>query len=183
MKVLILYASLKGSTADTARHIQKFLRQDGIKADCVDAKLFSDNLNPYQAIIIGAPIYKGMWLPELNECVKRNSAFFADKPVWIFSPCVRVLEPDGLAYAQENYIPQRLIKRMNVQSVEFFAGKLMQNQISHDELVTLSQRYDGNQLAHLSGDHRDWSEMDAWLETILAKLLETSPASLHVHGN
>lgn len=171
MKTLILYASQKGSTAETARYIQNFLRHEGIKTDCADAKLFNDNLHPYHAVIIGAPIYKSMWLPELNDCIKRNSAFFGDKPVWVFSPCVRVLEPNGLIYAKENYIPERLIKRMNVQDVHFVAGKLMQNQITHADLVTLSERYDGNQLAQLSGDHRDWPEMDAWLDTIVGQLL------------
>ena len=159
MKILILYASQKGSTADTAQYRRKLFRSENIKADCADAKDCQLDLSAYQAFIIGAPMHKSMWLPELNDFIKRNTAAFGDKPVWVFSPCVRILEPKGLIYARENYIPKRLISRLNIQEVKFFAGKLMQNEISHADIITLSERYDGNQLQALSGDHRDWPEI------------------------
>lgn len=170
MKVVVLYASQKGSTAEIATHITSRLALYTILADAIDVAVNKTLDEKYDAGILLTPIYKSMWLPAMTRFVKNADTQLANMPIRCLFPCIRVLEENGIEYAHDNYLPHTLLSRLNVQEVRFIAGKLLNSQLTHEDRVTLFERYDGKQLTKISGDYRDWDEIDTWLHQVATRL-------------
>jgi menaquinone-dependent protoporphyrinogen oxidase len=166
-KVLILYASQKGSTAEVAKFLAETLKQAGHQAVVENVEHFTGDIHAYDAIILGSGIYKGLWLHPLITTVNRLKSQFGLKPVWGFALCIRVLEPAGEDYARQFYLPKNLLNNLNLQEYHFFAGKLQNLSISDKN--TLHERYDGEYAQH-EGDYRNWDEIRAWGRRIATKL-------------
>lgn len=168
MKVLVLYASKRGSNQEVAEFIQQVLEDHDVDAHLANANGFSEDIGDYDALLIGSPMYKGLWLHEMIHTMRRLLPQLAEKPVWGWSICVRVLEPNGEAYARLNYLPTDIISKLNLQEYQFFAGKL--EDISAADRNTLDERYDGHFLYEHFGDHRNWEQIRAWVEKIATDL-------------
>ena len=172
-KILILYASQKGSTAEVAARLGEQLQAANHEIRIANALGYEGDIHRYNAVILGSGIYKGMWLHSMLNTVNRLMPQFQQKPVWGFSLCVRVLEPAGEDYARQYYLPSNILKKLNLQDYHFFAGRLAN--LSMSEKATLAERYDGwNYQAH-EGDHRDWNEINEWGKSIAHQLsMETA---------
>jgi menaquinone-dependent protoporphyrinogen oxidase len=172
-KILILCASQKGSTAEVAEQLAQQLQEANHEVRLANALGYEGDIHRYDAVILGTPIYKGMWLHSMLNTVNRLMPQFQQKPVWGFSLCVRVLEPDGEAYARQYYLPNNLLSKLNLQDYQFFAGRLTNLSIS--EKSTLAERYDGLFYNHHEGDHRNWNKISEWGKQILHQLsMETA---------
>jgi menaquinone-dependent protoporphyrinogen oxidase len=167
-KILILYASQKGSTAEVAQALAAILQGEGHEASLANAEGYREAIHAYDALILGTGIYKGMWLHSLLGLTTRLLPQFQQKPVWGFALCVRVLEPAGEDYARQFYLPYNLLDKLNLQEYRFFAGRLTNLTIS--EKRTLAERYDGHYHHEHEGDNRDWDEIRAWGKRIARKL-------------
>lgn len=160
--VLIAYATKHGSTAEVAQFMGEVLRERDLAVTVAAAETVED-VAGYDAVLVGSPIYGGMWLTEISQFLERFADALAQKPTYFWMTCIRVLEPDGLEHAQREYVYQPLMKRIGVREVGVFAGKLKLDEINWDDRWTLAARYDGKELPGArSDDFRDWNAIRAW---------------------
>ena len=164
-KVLVTYATAAGSTAGVAARIAQVLRDAGLHVTLQRADEALD-VDGFDAVVLGSPVYNQRWLPEIDELVRRAGAALARRPVWLFSVATfgdgrRVLgrlmrrEPRNIAAIQETVRPREY---------RVFAGVIKRSQ--WPRLSRLLFHAFGGRL----GDHRDWPAIDAWARTIAAAL-------------
>lgn len=84
MRVLVIYASSRGGTADLARMVAEELVARGIDADVGDAGEV-DSVSGYDAVIIGGALYHGRWHTDASWFVERNLTDLRETLVWFFS--------------------------------------------------------------------------------------------------
>lgn len=84
MHVLIAYASRHGSTAGIAERIAVRLTEAGTTADLRPVSEVED-LDAYDAFVIGSAAYMLHWLKDATTFVKRHRDVLAARPLWLFS--------------------------------------------------------------------------------------------------
>lgn len=171
MRVLIVYASVHGSTAEVARFIVDALQAGGIAADAAAANP-APPVEGYAAVILGSAVHNGLWLPDMAAFVRRSQATLSNRPVYLWLNCMRAIERDGYAYVSNNYLPNLRSNALAFRKIGIFAGKVDMSTINQDEAWTLTFNYDGaSDPFALAGDHRDWNSIRAWTEQVADDLL------------
>jgi menaquinone-dependent protoporphyrinogen oxidase len=174
MRILAVYASAHGSTAEVGRYIAGVLQARGIETTATAAGLASP-VKGYDAYILGSAVHNGSWLPEMATFVRRSRRILSDKPVYLWLTCLRAIEPGGYAYVTNNYLPNVLSRALSFRRIGIFAGKVDMTTIDHEEAWMLTFRYDGGKDPFtLVGDHRDWNAIRAWAEQIADDLVPGS---------
>jgi menaquinone-dependent protoporphyrinogen oxidase len=170
MRVLTVYASAHGSTAEVARFIADLWRKRGIETDVAGVGT-GPSFAGYDACVLGSAIHNGLWLPEMATFVRHSRELLARKPVYLWLNCLRAIEPEGYAYVTNNYLPNILGRDLSFRKIGVFAGKIDLAAINDDERWTLTFRYDGREnLDRLAGDYRDWEKIRDWAEQAAADL-------------
>ncbi len=84
MRILIATASKHGSTDEIGRAIAGALTGEG-----VDARIMApdevDDLDGFDAVVLGSAIYAGRWMKSMRELTDRLAGELAQRPVWLFS--------------------------------------------------------------------------------------------------
>jgi menaquinone-dependent protoporphyrinogen oxidase len=174
MRILAVYASAHGSTAEVGRYIADVLQACGIEAAATAAES-AWPVEGYDAYILGSAVHNGSWLPEMATFVRRSRRVLSAKPVYLWLTCLRAIEPGGYAYVTNNYLPNLLSRTLAFRRIGIFAGKIDMTTINQDEAWTLAFRYDGSRDPFtLGGDHRDWNAIRAWSEQIADDLVPGS---------
>jgi menaquinone-dependent protoporphyrinogen IX oxidase len=107
--------------------------------------------------------------------MKAQHAALAQKPLFAWITCIRVLEPDGFHHVLAHYVPQDLHEFPLLQNIGIFAGKIDPTEITDKERWTLYLRYDGAEMmSRLKGDFREWSKIRAWTHHAAHTLLNLS---------
>lgn len=173
MKLLLTYASRKGSTKETVEKIGDHLTGKGFEITVVDCDEVQD-ISTYDGVIIGTGIYKGMWLPAAETFLRRFADKLQSTPVAAFMLCIRILEPDGYEHVMHEYMPSHLLSKVNLISQEAFAGKLKASDIEWHERWTLAIRYDGDVDPNQSfdEDYRKWDKIYRWVDGVADKFHE-----------
>lgn len=170
MNVLVAYASHHGSTAEVAEFISRALEERGLKVTfaSVDSVRI---VSPYDVIILGTAIHAGTWLPEMTDFVMRFQDVLAERPIYLWMSCIRVLEPHGYQHVLEYYMVNDLLDKLNIRDTAVFAGKLDLQTVDWNERWTLAARYDGDTWpSSFDGDFRDWEKIRLWSEKIAASI-------------
>lgn len=166
MRILSVYASAHGSTAEVARFIAGVWKGRSIDPAVADVGSI-EALAGYDAYALGSAVHSGLWLPEMANFARRSRAVLSGKPVFLWLTCLRATEPGGYAYVTNNYLPNILSSTLSFRQIGIFAGKIDMATINQEEAWTLSFRYDGSRHAStLAGDHRDWNAIRAWAEQV-----------------
>ena len=179
MNVLLLYATRGNSTAEVAQHIANILKAADIHITLANAEVYdmTADSNTYDAFVVGTGIYTGMWNKSLLEKLRQVRHTFKGVPMWGFGMCIRVLEADGEAYAQRNYMPDFITLEFNLQEFKFFAGKFILSDINMEDRWTLAIRYDGEvPPENYNKDYRDWDAIRVWANKVASsiKTLDTN---------
>jgi menaquinone-dependent protoporphyrinogen oxidase len=82
--VLIAYDSKHGSTAMVVRQIADVLCACGDRVDISRARTV-DDLSPYDAVVVGSPIYWAKFLPGTQIFLKQHEQTLASMPVAVFA--------------------------------------------------------------------------------------------------
>lgn len=166
-RVLVCYATRYGSTADIAREIGEELKNSGFLVD-VNNILEIEDIGPYDAIVIGSPLYMGKWLVEARDFVQRFKHLLNQRTVFVFTAgySLKDLVRENIKSAEEALDTIRL--DINPSDAAFFAGMVNPDIMSvQDAAITRMGRVD-------AGDFRDWSKIREWA-TKLAEELRSHP--------
>jgi len=164
-KILVAYASRAGSTAGVAEAIGQTLAESGAPVDVRPIKDVQD-LAPYQAVVAGSAIQGGQWLPEAMQFMQTHQATLARKPFAAFLVCMTLSMRSAEKYRPHVATwldPVRAL--VNPVSTGLFAGALDISKVPSfaDRLKFRLSVLFG---VWSEGDHRDWSAIRAWAESI-----------------
>lgn len=160
-KILVVYGSKRGSTAEIAEKIGVTIRQKGLQVDVLDAGTVSD-LTLYSTVILGSSVYIGCWHKKVVHFLKKNIESLEKLPVWIF-----ICGPTGPGNPIERldgwFCPkslQPIIERIHPRGITCFGGKLV--------LKTLNpfEKWIINKVNAPEGDFRDWQAVASWADAI-----------------
>ncbi len=120
-RVLVAYASKRGSTAEIAEAIRDELDAQGLAVDCVPA---SDvrSVADYDAVVVGSAVYMKRWRRDAGRLLRRHSRELAARPLWIFSSGPVGKDPD---YSWSE--PRRIVEtaeRLGARGHVVFGGRL-----------------------------------------------------------
>jgi len=161
-RILVAYASKKGSTTEIAQAIAKELQAAGHTSDAVE---IAKGASPtgYDAVVIGGPMYMGK-IEGMGKFVKRHSAELARVPVAGFVVCLAAAakDPEGMVWAEKALHaaldPLRPVAEM------VFAGRLDPSKLSW------LQKWMTEKAKSPVGDFRDWTAIAAWARELPGKM-------------
>jgi menaquinone-dependent protoporphyrinogen oxidase len=157
-RILIAYASRYGSTEGIAREVARTLVETGCEAVVHRADRVH-RVEPFDAVIVGAPTYFRRWLPEAEAFLRRHAYELLERPVALFSVGLPMLEQTAAHRAEAlTYLQPGLTDVPNVQpvSVGAFQGALKRRDHPWPMRMLLTA------LSAPDGDYRDWPEIRAW---------------------
>ena len=169
-KILIAYASQFGTTGEVAKAIGEVLCQKGNRVDTRWIKNVQD-LNNYDAVIIGSAIQYDKWMPQATEFVIENQNILSKLPVAYFFTCLTLskktkkTEQKAKAYSDKIY---SLVPQVKPVSVGRFAGVLDYSKMSFFTSIILKIML--SILGVSEGDYRDWDAIQSWANRLSLKL-------------
>ncbi len=169
MKVLVAYASKGGSTKEIAEFIGKNLSDSNIGTEVREVSSV-ENIENYDAFIIGSAVYYFHWLKEARKFVFRNRSILASKPVWVFSsgPTGRSETDKKGRNLREVSAPKEMNdirESINPQDHHIFFGALFSDRIKGAAGMFSRWIPESEQ-----GDFRNWNEIEAWTKGIASIL-------------
>ena len=158
-RILVAYATDKGSTWGVAGAIAEQLAASGV---AVDVRRVGDvgSLSPYRAVVIGSAIHGGKWLPEALDFVRANQSELRELPTACFFVCtMAATEMNKKKHVVSTYLEpvRQLIKPV---AEGEFAGAVLYKDYS---LLWRIAMWVFLKFVRLpEGDLRDWAAIRAW---------------------
>jgi menaquinone-dependent protoporphyrinogen oxidase len=162
-RILVAYASRKGSTAGIAQAIGKELTIEGYTVDVTEMKSVT-SLAGYNAVVIGAPVYTGKVTGDVAAFVSPNKDELSRVPVAGFVTGIAPVYPktgDVKGFTDQLVTALSPVRPV---AVTMFAGTLDAGKMNLVErsLTTL--------MKVPTGDFRDWDAIAAWAKTLAGKM-------------
>ena len=160
MRVLAAVASRHGGTREIGSVIADAMRAGGhdvAEIDPADVVL----IDPYAAVVFGAAIYNGRWLPEARELAQRTATALSHRPVRLFSSGLSSVLPSGVNFPTET---RDLSERIAARGHKQFAGRLDRSVLSFAERTIIAAARGRD------GDSRDLDAVRAWGVEIAGEL-------------
>lgn len=175
-RILVVYATCVGSTAEIAEFIGNRLRDAGCE---VDVRSVAENPHPrdYRAIVIGSAVRFQSWLPAAEDYAVRHADELAYRPVWMFSVGLVPSLQGPIGSRLGAVVPARIATLQDLimpSGYRAFAGVFERG----DKVLTTRVVYyaiGGRRY----GDLRDWSAIAAWASCIAAQLHTTDSPEGH----
>lgn len=122
-RVLVAYTTNAGSTEEVAQAVAEELRRGGLaQVDVLPAAQVT-SLDPYQAVVVGAPMIFG-WHRAAARFVKRHRAALAGRPVAYFCTLLRLTGQPGSRPPEAAGLPAALFVDPNLPTPPERAGRL-----------------------------------------------------------
>lgn len=163
-RILIAYASKYGSTAGVADAMGKELCGRELSADVLQIGNVK-NLASYQAVALGSAIYRGRWMPEAVDFLKKNREALRRIPVAYFLVCMTLARPSEKDHAEAlSYLDPVLkaVPEIRPVAIGAFAGAVDYGNLSWVTQEVLRSK------GTPEGDFRDWDAIRAWARERLA---------------
>lgn len=162
-QVLVTYSSRQGASAEVAAAVAETLQVVGhstIHCAMSDVK----QIDSYESLVVGAPIYSACWLPEATTWVKQHQRVLQARKVACFVLAIRLRDSsDELRAAVLDAIEtERVI--MRPLSIGLFAGRI--DYAALDPITRLAAQSKGLP----EGDFRDWAAIRTWAESLAGLL-------------
>jgi menaquinone-dependent protoporphyrinogen oxidase len=166
-KILVAYATKYGSTQEVAENVATRLRAHELEVDLQPAR-YAGTLSPYQAVVLGAPLYIGRWHKDAQRFLSQHQQALIRLPVALFTlGPTRIEEEDWQGVRAQ--IDQELAKVSWLKPVmmELFGGR-------YDPLKL---RFPDSLLAKLpasplyqapASDLRDWNAIQFWADSLVS---------------
>jgi menaquinone-dependent protoporphyrinogen oxidase len=171
MKVLVAYASKRGSTEEIAAAVAETLRDSGLEVECAESGDV-DDLAPYDAVVLGSAVYVKRWRGEAKRFLRKHGKALAEMPVWVFSsgPVGDPDEPQDASWLE----PPRIVKsveKLGVREHVVFGGRVPTDPRGPIEKAMVAGTPPEFR------DRRDWGEIRAWATGIASQLHAGAPAA------
>lgn len=168
MRVLVTVGSERGGTEELGEMVAEDLRAEGFNVD-VRPPAEVQQLDEYDAVVVGGAVYAVHWHPEAREFVREHARELQSRPVWFFSS--GPLDDS----AETKFIPPvsgvaRLMRQVNARGHATFGGRLEPD----------ARGFPASAMARKhSGDWRDPAQVGKWVHDIADQLrmAEASSAS------
>ena len=160
-RVLVATASKHGATHEIGEAVAGTLREHGVDATWSPTGEVN-NLEAFDAYVIGSAVYVGHWLDEAKTFVEGHAADLSAKPTWLFSSGPigdppRPNEPEAVNVGD-------LLEATGAKGHRLFAGKIDKSKLGFGERAVMRA------VRAAEGDYRNWSEIRSWCEEIAAAL-------------
>jgi menaquinone-dependent protoporphyrinogen oxidase len=163
-KILIVFGSTKGSTAEIAGNMKKYLADSSSIVDTMAAPIATIDLSSYDLIIIGSGIYGGKPHKNIQLFIDKNRASLSKKKVAVFAVCGKMCSPNEKTRTSAMSFAKTVACGLSPAQATVFAGNLAASGwFGNFMLKTL--------WGAKPGDHRDWEKIKAWTLS-LEKLLQ-----------
>ncbi len=163
MKVLVAYASKRGSTAEIAEAIARTMRREDVAVDCEVAGEV-ESLKPYDAVILGSAVYMKRWRGDAKHFLRRHRRALEQKPFWVFST--------GPAGDPSEDRPEWVEPPRIIDKVEKLGGRghiVFGGRLPTDPHGPIEKSMVENTPAEYR-DRRDWDEIKRWTIAIVSEL-------------
>ena len=169
VKVLVAYASKRGSTAEIAEAVAGMLREEGLAVDCESADKVK-SLEPYEAVILGSAVYMKHWRGEARHFLRKHRDALHELPFWVFSTGpVGDPNDDESAWAEPPSLIEK-VEKLGAREHVVFGGCLPAEPHGPIEKAIVASTPPEHR------DRRDWDEIRAWTMSIAADLQAAVPA-------
>lgn len=172
-KILVIYASLHGSTAQMAEFMGEKLKKEGID---VSVKSIEDDIDftSYNGLIMGAPIHRGKWMDGAVEFVKKHRIEFDQLPFACFYTCMsKAKQPPSRETLNElasyKTAMSELFPTIVHSDIGSFAGMLDYDKCNF--LTKLAMWFIMRKNSLEAGDYRDWKAIESWLSDVKRYLI------------
>jgi menaquinone-dependent protoporphyrinogen oxidase len=161
-KVLIVYGTYAGSTAEVAQAIGRSLERQGF---AVDIKPVADrpHLEEYQAVVVGSAVQYARWLPQSIAYVEENRAALNRLPVALFCVHIQNLGDDETSRQNRQAYLDEVRPLVRPFAEGYFAGKF-----DRRGAYLLLPKWLARFIPPI--DLRKWSKIDAWSQRIGGQL-------------
>jgi menaquinone-dependent protoporphyrinogen oxidase len=169
MRILVAYATRHEGTAQIAHVLGSTLREQeiGNGKPAVDVLAVDDveDLETYDAVLLGSAVYVDRWLRAARQFAKTNAKTLMRRAVWLFASGPVGEPPSALTESPET---AQLAEAVGARGYRTFAGRLRASDLAAEERA-------GIRGAHVAdGDYRDWHEIRSWGEEIGDALVASS---------
>ena len=174
-RVLVVYGSKYGATAEIAEALGSALEASGLEVDVQRARSVR-SLEGYRAAIVGSAVYAGRWRGDALRFLGDHRDWLAQHPVWLFSSGpVGEDDEDADAAETERWTKPKKVRELaeEISALDHvvFGGKI-------DEDRGLIRKRMARTMPDAARDRRDWDEIATWADWI-ASVLEPGPTAAH----
>jgi menaquinone-dependent protoporphyrinogen oxidase len=155
-KVLVAYATKRGSTREVAEAVAATLTDQGLDVD-VEAASSVASIASYDAVVLGGALYTGRWHRDARAFLERHRVALATREVAVFGMGPQTLDEQDVAGSRAQL--DRALARMP--EVVPVAVAIFGGVVDPDRL-----RFPFNRMP--ASDARDWDAIEAWAKEVAA---------------
>ncbi len=137
MKVLVVYGTRYGATAEASDEIARILGEAGAGVKVVDAKKEKvRDISPYGLVVVGSGMQMGKWTGEADAFLKRCRNELDGKKLAIFVSTMKLVseregKPEDVAKIRKTALEDKVAEYgLNPVSLGFFGGVLDYNRMN-----------------------------------------------------
>ena len=169
-RILVTYATRSGTARGVAEAIGKSLSEAGATVEVQPMKDVSD-LSGYDAVVAGSAIQEQKWLPEAMGFLHDRQGELARKPFAAFMVCITLSMANAEQYREGLKAWMSPVRNLvRPVSEGYFAGALDLSRLPFS-FNGLAMRLPVLMGIWKAGDHRDWTAIRAWAESLRPQLL------------
>jgi menaquinone-dependent protoporphyrinogen oxidase len=162
-RILVAYATKKGSTAEVAEAIAAQLGRLGFDTDLEPAGDVRD-LEAYDAVVLGGSLYMGRWHADARHMLKEHREVLSRLPIAVFAMGPLTAGDHDLEGSRKQ-LDRALAKRPEIDpiSVAIFGGVVDPDKLS----------FPFNHMP--ASDARDWDAIRDWTDGVAERVRATAP--------
>jgi menaquinone-dependent protoporphyrinogen oxidase len=167
--VLVAFATKYGSTKEVAEAVAGGLRENGLATDLLPMSKVR-SLEPYGAVVLGAPIYLGSWHADFRKFLAKHQEALLRRPPVIFTLGPMHSDPKEWQGVRSQ-LEQELAKYswLKPSAVELFGGKYDPAKLRIPD--SLLEALPASPLHGMpASDARDWNAIRAWSHNLAAQI-------------